>query len=72
MRKVNTFYEADQLFQECKHLYRFKVGMANCIITHLAKVSEIAPLEWNFKSSLGWKEAVKGRMKRKTDTDGKV
>lgn len=33
--------------------YEFKVGMAYGIITHLARGAEIAPLEWNFKSSPG-------------------
>lgn len=34
-------------------LYKFKVGMVNCIIIHLARGAEIAPLEWNFKSRTG-------------------
>lgn len=57
IRKVSRFYEARELLEECKHLYRFKVGMANSIITHLTGGAKIAPLEWNFKSSPGWKEA---------------
>lgn len=53
IRKVSTFYEAGKLFEVCEHLYKFKVGMANSIITHLARGAEIAALEWNLKSSPG-------------------
>lgn len=42
-----------ELFKECKHLYSFKVSTTSCIITHLAREGEIAPLVWNFKTSLG-------------------
>lgn len=42
-----------ELLKECKHLYSFKVSMTSYIITHLAREAEIAPLEWNFKTSLG-------------------
>jgi len=52
-RKVRKFYEETELFEECQHFYEFKVGTANCVITHLVRGAEIAPLEWNFKSSPG-------------------
>ena len=53
IRKVSRFYEAGELFEVCEYLYKFKVGMTNSIITHLTRGAEIAPLEWNFKSSPG-------------------
>lgn len=53
IREVSRFYEARKLFEVCEHLYKFKVGLANSIITHLARGAEIAPLEWNLKSSHG-------------------
>ena len=46
-------------------MYRFKVGMANGIITHLARGAEIAPLEWNFTSSPGLQKV--GVRQRKTE-----
>lgn len=48
---LSRFYETRKLFEVCVHLYKFKVGMANSIITHLARGAEIAPLECNLKSS---------------------
>lgn len=69
--KVRRFYEAREIFQECEHVYRFKVGMTNSIITHLAKVAEIAPLEWNFKIPSWVKGGVcERRRNRQTDIEG--
>lgn len=53
LRKVSWFYEARKLFEVCEHLYTFKVGMANSIITHLARGAEIVALVWNLESSSG-------------------
>lgn len=54
-----------KLFKECKYLYCFNVDMTSCIITHLPRGAEIAPLEWNFKTSLGWKEVGEMCIKKK-------